>query len=69
MLMTVEVTLEVEVDFDYQPDDPSVGIQESLVIDRVLVGRTDVTDQLTQAQLDEIELTIWETRDALARVV
>ena len=69
MLMTVEITLEVEVDFDYQPDDPSVGIQESLVIDRVLIGRTDVTDQLTPGDLEDIELAIWEARDEMARVV
>ena len=69
MLMTVEVTLEVEVEFDYQPDDPSVGISEAIVIDRVLVGRTDVADQLTPGELEDVELAIWEARDAMARVV
>ena len=69
MILTVETTLEVAVDFDYQPDDPSVGIAEAIVIDRVLVGAVDITAQLTQEQLDAIELAIWEERDALARVV
>ena len=69
MILTVETTLEVGVDFDYQPDDPSVGISEAIVIDRVLVGAVDITDQLTQEQLDAIELAIWEARDEMARMV
>ena len=69
MILTVDTTLEVAVDFDYQPDDTSVGIAEAIVIDRVLVGAVDITAQLTQEQLDAIELTIWEARDALARVL
>jgi len=69
MLMTVDTTLEVAVDFDYEPGDSSVGIAESIGIDRVLVGAVDITAQLTQEQLDAIELAIWEERDALARVV
>ena len=69
MLMTVDTTLEVGVDFDYEPGDSSVGIYESIVIDRVMVGAVDIAAQLTQEQLDAIELAIWEERDALARVV
>ena len=69
MILTVETTLEVGVDFDYEPGDSSVGIAESIGIDRVLVGAVDITAQLTQEQLDQIELAIWEARDALARMV
>ena len=69
MILTVETTLEVGVDFDYQPEEPSGRIPEAIVIDRVLVGAVDITDQLTQEQLDAIELAIWEARDEMARVV
>ena len=66
--------LELLVDFDYQPAEPPErgpearypGCPESLEIEHVTLNGMEVTSLLSEAQLQEIEVAIWDYLDTQA---
>lgn len=65
-------SLELLVDFDYQPAEPPErgpeaqypGCAESLEIEHVTLNGMEIAGLLTEAQLSEIEVFIWDYLDS-----
>ena len=65
---TVWITLPVQVEFSYQPREapergPEArypGCAEALEIEGVFIGRAEITAELTDEAIGEIETALWE---------
>jgi hypothetical protein len=65
---TVWVTLPVQVEFSYQPYEPPErgpeaqypGCPEAIEIEGLFIGRSEITAELTDEAIGEIEAEVWE---------